>query len=248
MERLAFDNLKFSLGSLVKRNTVVPANVNPGYLPRMFVECLARSYKALPHLMPIMARSHAMPNMARTQNGEAFLASEAEWILLIDSDMQWEPDAIIRLLKTAKEKKAKAVSGLTFMDQKNRVIPHAYATVPNKEGGKSLAPYAVLPTMDDAFQVDAVGGACFLVHRDIYQDVYDMTKRSTAYYWQEDVYNHKSKAMQGEDLTFSKRIKAAGYDIWYEPRSYWPHEKTVLFDVQEYLDFIEGLNLGATDI
>lgn len=228
----------------MKKGSILPANVNPGYLPRTFVESLALSYKALPHLLPIIANSSAIPNRARTQNGTTFLQSEAEWILLLDSDMMWEPDAIIRLTQTAKQRKVKAVSGLTFMEQKNRVIPHAYATIPDGQGDYILAPYAVIPTMDEAFPVDAVGGACFLVHRDIYQDVYEQTKGTTRYYWQEDVYNPKSNDQQGEDITFCKRILAAGYEILYEPRAVFLHtSKETLLGPQEYLDFLERLNI-----
>lgn len=228
----------------LKKGSILPVNVNPGYLPRTFVESLALSYKALPHLLPIIANTSAIPNRARTQNGEAFLASDAEWVLLLDSDMMWEPDAIIRLTKTARQTKAKAISGLTFMEQKNRVIPHAYATIPNNQGGKILAPYAVLPTLTEPFQVDAVGGACFLVHRDVYQAVYEMTKGTTRYYWQEDVYNPKSNDQQGEDITFSKRIYAAGFNILYEPRAVFLHtSKETLLGPKEYLDFLERLNI-----
>lgn len=226
----------------MRRGTVMPANVNPGFLPRPFVLCLAQSYKALPHLLPITAETSPLINLARTNNGKAFLESEAEWILLIDSDMTWEPDAIIRMLKTAKETKAKAVSGLTFMEQKGRVIPHAYALIPNKAKADDfvLAPYAVLPSLTEPFTVEAVGGACFLVHRDVYEDVRRLTQGTTAYFWQEEQYSPKNDAMKGEDLVFCERIKACGYDIVYEPRAYFPHlSKGKFTGLQEYVNFLD---------
>jgi hypothetical protein len=216
----------------------MPLNVNPGFLPRMFVESLAASYKALPHLQVIQARSSALINMARTDNIKAFLESDAEWALSIDSDMAWEPDAIIRLLKTAKEKQAKVVSGMTFMHQKGRVIPHAYAYVPHN-GTTVLAPYAVLPSTTEPFRVEAVGGACLLVHRDVYEDVRRAVKGTTAYYWQEEVYSPKNDQMKGEDLVFSERMRAVGYDIWYEPRAIFMHEKKrALIGLDDYLTFL----------
>jgi hypothetical protein len=228
----------------MKKGRVLPMNVNPGFLPRSFVKCLARSYKAIPHLMEIQEESSAIPNLARTKNGKAFLASEAEWALLLDSDMTWEPVSIIQLLKTAKEIKAKVVSGLTFMEQKNRVVPHAYAYIPDGQDGTVLAPYAVVPTLTEPFKVDAVGGACLLVHRDVYLDVKKLTEKTTAHYWQQDVYSPKNKEMKGEDLVFSERITAAGHNIYYEPRAPFPHlRKPDLLGVQDYVGFLDGAGI-----
>jgi len=225
-----------------KKNTIMPATVYYGGVPMTFVQALLTSYRALHNLLPLQAESSAMVNLARTKNGKAFLKSDAEWILLLDTDMWWEPQAIIQLMKTAKEKKAKAVAGLAFMEQKGRVIPNAYAFIPDGGGGKQLAPYAVLPSMTEPFKVDGTGGSCFLVHRDVYRDVMQASVDSanTAYYWQEDIYMPIKKEMQGEDITFCKRVTLAGYDIWYEPRALFSHlSKDRLLDVREYLAFLD---------
>lgn len=231
----------------MRKGSILPMNVNPGYLPKMFVESLSLSYKALPHLLPVQMGTSALINNARTNNGLAFLESEAEWALLIDSDMVWFPEAIIRLLKTAKEQKAKVVSGLTFMQQKARIVPHAYAMIPNQKGGDGkpiLAPYALLPSFEEPFKVEATGGACLLVHRDVYADVKKMTEKTTAYYWQEETYSPRNKKQKGEDLVFCERIKAVGYDIWYEPRSLWLHtKKPETIGVKEYIAFLESLKI-----
>lgn len=227
----------------MKKGSVMPLNVNPGFLPRLFVLSLARSYRALPHMLELQAESSALINYARTLNVKRFLESEAEYALTIDSDMAWEPDAIIRLLKTAKEKQAKVVSGLTFMNQKGRIVPHAYAYVPHG-GGTVLAPYAVLPSMHEPFVVEAAGGACLLVHREVYETVQKMMKGTTAYWWYEEIYSPKSDAMKGEDLVFSERIRAAGYQIFYEPRAIFLHQKKAdLMGFKEYVSFLDRLGI-----
>jgi hypothetical protein len=166
----------------------------------------------------------------------------------LDSDMTWEPLSIIQLMKTAKAKQAKVVSGITFMEQRGRVIPHAYEMIPDNAGGKKLAPYARLPSYQEPFKVTAVGGACLLVHRDVYRDVMEMTAGTTKHYWQQDVYIETADDMQGEDLTFSKRIGAAGYDIWYDPRAPFPHlRKSSLLSVQEHFEFLasQGIEIPS---
>jgi GT2 family glycosyltransferase len=191
--------------------------------------------------MEIQEESSAIPNLARTKNGEMFLASDAEWALLIDSDMTWEPVSIIQLLKTAKEKKAKVVSGITFMEQKERIVPHAYSNIPDGQDGMVLAPYAVVPSISEPFKVDAAGGACLLVHREVYERVKAMTEQVTRYYWQEVTYSPKNHDMKGEDIVFSERVKAAGYDIWYEPRAPFPHiAKPELVTVQKYVNWLDS--------
>lgn len=192
-------------------------------------------------MMEIQEESSAIPNLARTKNGEAFLASKAEWALLIDSDMTWEPVSIIQLLKTAREKNAKVVSGITFMEQKDRIVPHAYADIPDGRGGVVIAPYAVLPSINEPFTVEAVGGACLLVHREVYEKVREMTKGVTRYYWQEIMYSPKNHEMKGEDIVFSERIRAAGYEIWYDPTAPFPHlRKPELVTVQLYVDWLDS--------
>ena len=233
----------------MKKGSILPATIYYKGVPMLFVQALIASYKAMNNLMPLQAETSAILNQARTKNGLAFLESEAEWIFLVDTDMWWEPSALIRLMKTARETKAKAVAGLAFMEQKGRVIPNAYAFIPDGSGGKVLAPYAVLPTMDKPFTVDATGGSCFLVHRDVYVAVKGMMKGKTKFYWQEDVYLPIADDMQGEDITFSKRIIEAGFDILYEPRAMFSHlSKETLLDVREYLKFIEVIENDATHV
>lgn len=231
----------------MKKNTVLPMNVNPGFVPRSFMKCLSRSHKALSNLLEIQEESSAIPNLARTKNGRAFLESDAEWALLLDSDMTWQPVSIIQLLKTAKQQKAKVVSGITFMEQtQGRITPHAYEMVTYKEGEKKLMPYARLPSYTQPFTVTAVGGACLLVHRDVYEDVKRMQEGKTKFYWQQDIYLESADDMQGEDITFSKRIGEAGYEIWYDPRAPFPHlQKPNLITVQSHLEFLRSQGIDV---
>ena len=232
----------------MKRGSIMPAVVYHRTVPMMFVHSLIDTYKAMPHLLPLQAASNALPNRARTMNGRAFLASDAEWIFLIDDDMAWIPESLIRLVQTAKEKKAKAISGLTFMEPGyERVVPHAYDLIPLPSGGYTQLPYVMLPSMEEPFKVKAVGGACFLVHRQVYEDVLAMAKGKTGYPWQEEVYNPRTDTQLGEDLVFSHRIRQAGHDIWYDPRAVFLHtRKTQFLGLQEYTESLESL--AAQDV
>lgn len=233
----------------MRRNTILPLNVNPGYLPQSFVDSLSKSQKKISNLLPIQLGTSAMINMARTRNGYAFLNSEAEWALLLDSDMVWQPESITRLTKTAKEKQAKVVSGLTFIEAgEGRIVPHAYQIVPIGGGGYAQLPYAILPSHEEPFRVEAVGGACLLVHRDVLSAILPLAEGKTGYPWWEDVYQPKMGEQMGEDLVFSQRVRRAGFEIWYEPRAFFGHiHKPTLITVQEYADSVER-SIGRSEV
>jgi len=227
----------------MKKNSILPAFVYPPTgIPYPFAKCLEQSRAADNRILPMMGKTSARMNHARTENGIEFLASQAEWIFLVDTDHIWEPMAITNLLRTALKLKVKAVSGLTFMVKNDgRIIPHAYMN--NEEG---LEPFVQLPTMEEPFRVDAVGGACFLVHRDVYQTLAAAAPEGT-FPWQDEQLatdpNSPSGglSMRGEDLTFCSRINQAGYEIWYEPRVEFPHMKMKVFGVREYSSFLSVL-------
>lgn len=220
----------------MRKGTVLPLNINPGLVPRYFAECISESNKELSWLLPLHTDSSAHMNAARTRNGNFFLESGAEYALLLDSDMIWEPKDIVRLRRTARELNAKVVSGLYFGQQHGRIIPIAYAIPPE---GKTLRPYATLPSWDEPFKVDGAGGGCLLVHRDVYEAVAEMTKGTTAYLWQEDIYNPETDTQIGEDLIFCLRAKEAGFDVWMEPRAIFAHlKKPDVLGVRDYQSFL----------
>lgn len=228
---------------------VVPATIyhrTPDTM--LWVQSLIESYKAIPNLMPLIANSSSLLNMARTWNGEEFLRSEADYIFLVDTDMAWPAQSLIRLIRTAKETKAKIVSGFTFVQRGGVIYPHAMGLV-----GDVYRPMATLPSMEEPFEVDAVGGACLLVHREVYEKVRTMTEGTTAYYWQEEVFNPATGKLRGEDVVFCDRAKAAGFSILYDPRAVFMHlDKMAYISVKEYLDglprLLEHANVHPADV
>jgi GT2 family glycosyltransferase len=54
--------------------------------------------------------------------------------------------------------------------------------------------------------------------------------------------------MKGEDLVFSERIRAVGYQIWYEPRAIFLHrKKTDLMGFKEYKAFLDSVGISHND-
>lgn len=210
---------------------IMPAFIHYRGVPQLFMESIVNSYRAGVFQHMYTANTSSMTNKARTLNGEAFLESDAEWILLLDTDMVWEPDAVIALRKFAEKKKVKAVSGWALM-YKGGVWPHAFAL----EDGHYV-PYGFIEPDSEPIKVDAAGGACFLVHREVYEAVRKLYEGKTAYVWQEEVYAPSLDKQSGEDITFCSRIAEAGYDIWYHPGAIFFHIKDMVLGPKEYKTF-----------
>jgi len=230
---------------MILRDSIVPMVVYHRAVPIYFVQSLIDCYRDVRRFLPLIANSSALPNRARTMNGKEFLAGQAEWALLIDDDMAWTPESVKRLLKTAKETGARAVSGLALIEKESgngkRVYPHAYQIVPLGDDRYEQLPIATIP-MDRPFQVHAVGGACFLVHRDVYQAIAGLARGITAYPWQEEVYQPGLDSQMGEDLVFCQRIRKAGFDIYYEPRAPFLHmRKPSFLGLEDYVASLESL-------
>lgn len=207
----------------------------------LFMHSVHKSYQAGAFKHMWAAGVGSLPNTTRTRNGNAFLQSDAEWIFLVDTDMVWEPDAIITLRQYAEKHGIKAISGWT-VSMKNGIWPNAYLRDPDG----NFVPYGEIEPMSSPIPVDAVGGSNFLVHRDIYEAIAEETRGTTGYLWQDIEYSESADYMVGEDLVFCDRIaRYTGEQIWYHPGAIFTHIKPVPFGPQEYLRFIEGLKRRA---
>lgn len=216
----------------VKKRGIMPAFIHPPYgVSQLFMESMVNSYRAGVFQHMYTAGSSSRTNAVRTENGRRFLESDAEWIFLVDTDMVWEPGAIITLTQSAKKLGAKAISGWALMP-KSGLWPHAV-----KVGAEGIVPWGAIDPLSEPIQVDAVGGACFLVHRDIYSTVKETYQGKTEYVWQDEVYDETYDMQVGEDITFCQRITEAGYQIWYEPSAIFGHLKPQLLGAGEYSAF-----------
>lgn len=218
---------------MTKYKGIMPAFIHPpSGVPQTFMRSMHNSYRAGVFQHDWTAGVGSRPNAARTQNGNNFLASSAEYIMLLDTDMVWEPDAIIKLKQTADERNAGGAAGWAVM-LKQGIWPNAYEWNPDAPGyvqmGRRIPPFSV-PT-----KVDAVGGSCFLVHRDVYVDVEEAVRGTTANPWQDDVYVPEMEYQMGEDICFSHRIRTfTDHEIWYVPDAIFTHIKATPYGPREY--------------
>lgn len=158
-------------------------------------------------------------DQARNRMAEAFLNSGLEWAFWMDSDMVLPPDTLIELMKVAKEKNAKLVSGV-YYQRKGKHWPVLWARNPemedtsrivhpttkgqldrNKYLGSPIVPH---PDKKDPFIVHSAGFGCVLTHRSVFETL-DAP-------WFQFIPKTCS-----EDFYFFTNAKEAGFDLWAVP-------------------------------
>lgn len=214
--------------------------VHPGFVPVEFMKSLDLTTQKHAYVKTFFAASDARINNARTAINQAFLEmSNSEWAWYIDTDMVFGTDVLPQLLKTAKEKKAKAVAALCFIYNKNKgtIYPNIFFELQDRQPGQMRYKHAATWPTDGPFEVDGTGGACFLVHRDVVEAVGELYKDSP-YPWQDERVDPVTGKMEGEDLVYCQKIKEAGYKIWYDPHAVAGHLKEVVIGPNEYNAFM----------
>lgn len=131
-----------------------------------------------------------------------FLATDADWLLMIDTDMVWEPDTVHRLLAAAEDAEATVVGGLCFGQEPDTglVFPTLYDLAEIDGKPQFLRFDRWQP--DTLFPVMGTGAAFLLVHRKAYEAVRDKGF-STAYPWFQE--SELEGMRTGEDTTFCMR-------------------------------------------
>lgn len=170
---------------------------------------------------------------ARNLLAKDMLESECSDLLFIDSDINFEPEDIFRLLAWTSDPKKGIVAGVPRTRSTDKVY---IATMDHDENGQL--------TMNGMGLVRAkrVATAFMMVRRDVFETLYNEHPE-----WQ--YYDSKSDRMLncmfdfevaeegyiGEDFLFCDRARAHGFEVWIDPTIKLGH-----MGVQEYLGDFGG--------
>ncbi len=161
-------------------------------------------------------------DVGRDRLVEKFLTqTDADWLLMVDSDMAFEPDALGLLLDRAKSTK-------TLLDTPAIVSGLAYSST--IETGQYPAMYKVNDDgypqafydwrKGDVVDVDATGAACLLVHREVFMTMphaFDRTERIDG-------------RLLGEDMAFGLKARKLGHRIVVDTNVEFRHIKYGFLD------------------
>lgn len=143
----------------------------------------------------------------------------APWLLMLDTDMTFQPDLVEALLQEADEDKAPIVGGLCFsMDNEGKLFPTLYDVIGSEESPEFVRYHEWQP--ESMMQVFATGAACLLIHRSALRAIRDYRDPehperfgfSQAFPWfqETDFYGR----VMGEDITFCLRAGRAGLPVY----------------------------------
>ena len=160
--------------------------------------------------------------------------TDADWLLMVDSDERLSIDAWHKLIDAAHDKDRPIVSGLVFAaffdDQDGlRPVPTIYRMDPEK-GLEAIDAYPI----DELIEVDATGTGCLLIHRSVLLDMQKQATPNQGKDWAWFVEGAIDGTYFGEDLLFSKRLKSMGYKIFAHTGAILPHHKQFWLDERHH--------------
>jgi len=138
--------------------------------------------------------SNPRQTVARNAAIESFLRGPAEWLMWIDTDMTFHHDAIEKLLATANEWDADAVSGLGFIYKRmqEEIVPNGYAY--DEEGKRFTEIEDYNP--GEVYEIDGTGSGFVLINRRVFNDFPDK-------FWHRNWIEHPATGGEmGHDLAF----------------------------------------------
>lgn len=184
---------------------------------------------------------------ARSQIVEQFLTAEpfrhAGWLLMVDSDMVWRPEALDVLLRSADAKERPIVGGLCFAGQSPQTMyPTIYTGDRDDEGKLDLRKVDDYPR-DSMVRCLATGAAFLLVHRTVFLQMLQPHPKGfgtmpdgtpNSYPWFVEGHADKHGRPFGEDIAFCIRANALGIPVHVNTMAKVAHHKSVFLDEQLY--------------
>lgn len=147
---------------------------------------------------------------ARNQMAAKFLLSEDEWLLIIDTDMGFQPDALYRLLAVAHPEKRPIVGGLAFVARqvaedgyngyRIKPTPTIFDWREVEEGGRKQFWSVPVYPVNEVVTAAATGSAFLLVHRSAFERIAEKYGPT----WYDRTPGTDGKLL-GEDVSFCVR-------------------------------------------
>ena len=165
--------------------------VNEGYLP---------SYSATKHLYVAENRNNMVAEFLRESN--------ADWLWVLDTDIEFAPDTCARLLAVADPVEAPIVAAAYWQnyDEDGRALTWHAAT---PEG---LRLFRSLPQLDGPIEIGSCGMGCTLIHRSVFERLSEAHRDDPWRWFGHDIIPGLEERA-GEDVTFCMRARDAGFRI-----------------------------------
>lgn len=182
--------------------------------------------------------SSANVSAARNNLTAKFLDGPGEWLLWVDSDMQWDAtDAIQALLTVADPAERPIVGGLCFGNSLQGMFPTIYLAAEDEDGKFTTARVRDYPR-DTLVRVAATGAAFLLIHRSVLEAIRARQFDRAFPWFAESSGNGKPV---GEDITFCIRAGLCGFPVHVHTGVKIGHHKSALLTEELFLAEVKDL-------
>lgn len=220
------------------RPSVVLAYIHPGTPSAYFTESMLTTVLSVAagatswQLANVLQEwSSANVSAARNTVTQRFLdGGVGEWLLWVDADMQWEPDAVEKLIAVADPVERPIVGGLCFGMMDGQLFPTIYqwAEIDGEVTTVRLGGYPA----DTVMRVAATGAAFILIHRTVLERMRERGFSKAFPFFQETELAGKPV---GEDLTFCIRAGLLGIPVHVHTGAAIGHHKSQLLTDEMFL-------------
>lgn len=169
---------------------------------------------------------------ARNQLVTAFLASDAEWALMLDADMTFAPDTLERLIAVADQNALPVVGGLCFGGGRSGTVTPTMYRIERGIDGCTAPTIGVIEEWPDGglIRVDATGAACLLMHRSILEKIRAAYPTVTPWFFT----GIHADTEFGEDFGFCLRVAAVGAQVHVHTGVQCGHSKRHILDITDF--------------
>lgn len=145
--------------------------------------------------------------------------TQAEWMLCVDSDIQFTLDDVYALYDSAHPLDRPIVAGIAFLNSPGGIAPNAWELA----GDDGVMAYLRDWPDGKVRQVGAAGTGFLLIHREVLEKLEREYKTVFAERWQDGEF-------VGEDIAFCDRVTEQGFPIYVNCSVTVGHIKRVMLD------------------
>lgn len=164
------------------------------------------------------------------QRNECVGRMEGDWILFIDDDMVWQPDAVKTLVETRDKFDLDMVGALCHQ----RTEPYQPTLYYSARNGGHGYTFAEEWPEDVALEVDATGLAFCLIHRRVFENLLGEPLPTLEERKRLPPPGFFKWGDYGEDMMFCREVKAAGMKIFVDTSIQVGHISEVVVDTKSF--------------
>ena len=194
-----------------------------GMMPAYTVDGLFKLTRPCPTSLLIIERQAV--DAARNYILELAIKMQVDYVMFADDDGVLPNDTLVKLMEDDKD-----IVGAPMMtrnvreDGKHRLCCFEKYEDFDIGDGKTMKKYRSIEKFDTEkghlHQVDAIGGACFLIKRAAFEALFAKHNGKPFEFLHEVIQTSKGVTVHdlSEDICFSERAKAEGFEIWVDTR------------------------------